>query len=457
MLSPRRLGSLILLCALPLTWKVPLAQPVRQDRLHEPSIEQSAGTLWDFIARAVSESGGDLEKQQVHIVFAFSTGHFNKDPLAAQAAREIAWRVVRDHLVKGDRVSCFAWEMDVWQHLSDGRESSLVLEGSDVASKEVVRNLFPTTVKDGSSGGHDTEQAIVRITGTLGDASDAVIVLLTNDAQSVAPAGMQTIGTDNTVYQQVLQWWKRMPQVNKSGASLELPYQVERVDGTILNRKLDAVVVVPRRVQLPGIQGYTRSEWLKRGSRPEQPPLIPRKPWQRVPLRWLIYGGLLAIIVLVVVAVGSRLSLHGSSSIPHKLKIRGEQIEVNKVAENGVICRLVGDKYVHHTDEYPAVVVTDNTDVVVAEIRRRGKNIVVLPIGAELWKINEQFVDKGNSEFMLRVGKELQVGSECRLHFVVREPEKITRPPQMKDVQVKLEFVRMDTSSQQEDGKHAGH
>lgn len=456
MLSHRRLVSLILLCALPLNWKVLLAQPIRQDRLHEPSIEQSAGALWDFIARAVSESGGDVEKQQVHIVFAFSTGHFNKDPIAAQAAREIAWRVVRDHLIKDDRVSCFAWEMDVWQHLSDGRESSLLLEGSDVASKEVVRNLFPTTVKDGSIGGHDTEQAIVRITGTLGNASDAVIVLLTNDAQSVAPAGMRTIGTDNPVYQQVLQWWKRMPQVNKSGASLELPYQVERVDGTILDRKLDVVVVLPRGAQLPAIQGYTRSEWLKRGRDAVEPPVIPRKPWWRDQWRWLIYGGLLALIVLGVVALGRRLSSQGSSSIPHKLKIRGEQIEVNKVRDGDVICLLVGNKYIHHTDEYPAVVVTDNTDVVVAEIRRRGKNIVVSPIGAELWKINEQFVDKEKGEFMLRVGKELQAGSECRLHFMVREPEKITGPPQIKDVQVKLEFVPMDTSSQQE-GTHAGY
>lgn len=82
-----------------------VAQTARQDKLDDASIADAARILESAIRSAVSEAGGDLEKQHVHLVLAFSTGHFNKDPLGAQAARQIAWLVVKDLLAAGDYVS----------------------------------------------------------------------------------------------------------------------------------------------------------------------------------------------------------------------------------------------------------------------------------------------------------------------------------------------------------------
>lgn len=238
-----------------------VAQNVRQDKLDEASVEQAARILEQSIRSAVSQASGDLEKQHVHLVFAFSTGHFNKDPLGAQAARQIAWLVVKDLLVAGDRVSVFAWEMSLWDHLQ-GKDNSLVLQGSDEGSKLPVQDLFPNTVQDGSQGGHDTERAIVEITQRLGDARDAVIVLITNDAQSVAPRGQQTIGADNPEYQQVLQTWQRLPQVNERGASVELPFFIHKAAGGTQPRRLDAVILVPQSYGAAGMVQASRTQIL---------------------------------------------------------------------------------------------------------------------------------------------------------------------------------------------------
>lgn len=400
-----------------------VAQTTRQDRLDDTSIEEAARTLQNAIRSAVSQAGGDLERQHIHLVLAFSTGHFNKDPLGAQAARQIAWLVVRDLLVEGDRVSCFAWEMSLWDHLQ-GKDATLIVPGSSPEQKQPINDLFPTTVQDGSQGGHDTERAIVEITGRLGDARDAVIVLLTNDAQSVAPKGQQTLGADNPAYQQVLQTWQRLPQVSKSGASLVLPFKVIRVDGSTAERKLDIVMVAPARFLATTIASQSRSADLQRPAGNRTLPVHLGKP-KRI---WLWTVLLLVAAAILVIAIskryrhgfqtllagGWRIFRHGFAQRANLiLTVNGNPVEMSKDTQTGTICRLVGAQYkTLAEDDIPRIVVDEDSADNIAEIVAQKKSIVFTPRKGKILQVDGNIVL--NEPFSLKAGEEKKVILELK-------------------------------------------
>jgi hypothetical protein len=380
------LFQIALVVACTVMWAEAVAQPARQDRLDEASLTAAASNLWETISQAVSQVGGDLERQHLHLVLAFSTGHFNKDPMAAQAAKQVAWHVVREYLIAGDRVSCYAWEMDLWEHLPPGQQYTVTLTDSSDEGKKFIQDLFPQTVQDGSLGGHDTERAIVQIVRRLGDARDAVTVLLTNDAQSVAPRGMQTIGTDNPAYRQVLQNWTRLPQVSKSGASLVLPYKVFRADGVTLGRRLDVVLVVPNRFATPN-GAVTRTPSPAGNGAYDVRKLNTLTPKSAKSRPFLIFGAAAIALLLAVFVVVKSIKKWGTTPMGTKrLVINGQMVDTEKVDSN-LIC-YIGAEY--HDGKYNSTVIREQakTARVIAEVWRRGKGFILKPIDAIIHSVN---------------------------------------------------------------------
>ncbi len=378
--------QLTLVVACTAMWAEANAQPARQDRLDEASLTAAASNLWQTISQALSQVGGDLEHQHLHLVLAFSTGHFSKDPLAAQAAKQVAWHLVREHLIAGDRVSCFAWEMDLWDHLPQGQQYTVTLTDTSEDGKKFIQDLFPRTVQDGSRGGHDTEKAIVQIAQRLGDARDAVIVLLTNDAQSVAPRGMQTIGTDNPVYRQVLKDWKRLPQVTKSGASLVLPYKVLRANGVTLGRSLDVVLVVPNRFATPNGAVTRRPSSTGNGVYDvgKLNKLTPKSAKSRP---FLIFGAAAIALLLAAFVVVKSIKKWGTTPRGIKrLVINGQMVDTEKVDTN-LIC-YIGAEY-HDGKPNPTIIREQaKTARVIAEVWRRGRGFLLKPIDATIHSVN---------------------------------------------------------------------
>ncbi len=392
-----------------------LGQPVRQDRVDEASVARAAQSLRAAIFQAVREAGGDLDRQHVHLVLAFSTGHFNKDPLRAQAGRLLAWYLVRDTLVQGDLLSCLAWELSVWDHRrGQSRTVTVDVSGRDDPAKQNLQDLFPTTVQDGSMGGHDTERAIVGIVREIGNVPNAVMVLITNDAQSVAPRGYQTIGTDNPEYQQVLTQWRRLPQVSESGASQRIAFTIVTADGSRTERGLDIVTVTP--VRFSGNTLATpRASLLQsqpaRLHRRDAPIFDLASVLQRFALVLL---GLLTLAVLVMAFARSR-----RVRIPKSLRFRigTEFVPFGSAEEGETLCILAGREYKPSEDEKPKVIsVMDGVSQKIATLYREHGKLVVQAEEAQLQSMDGVPADTQTVP--------LQPGKNHQVRFMVK-----TRPP----------------------------
>lgn len=369
-------------------------------------------------------------------MLAFSTGHFNKDPLGAQAARQIAWLVVKDLLVAGDRVSVFAWEMNLWDHLQ-GRDNSLVLSGSDEKSKQPVQDLFPNTVQDGSQGGHDTERAIVEVIRGLGDARDAVIVLIANDAQSVAPKGQQTIGADNPEYQQVLQTWQRLPQVNERGASVELPFLIHKAVGGTQPRRLDAVILVPQSYGSAGIVQASRTQLLTPPVTGWQDDKVTTstKTAEKTEGEGGTGSGFLRVAIpLLIIALIGFVVWYITKILPNGVpdpKIEGTTIPFVQLKPGEVICTIVGRGY---SDPVVGkkVEVSRIPPLLVAQLKKEGKKqIRVQDREFKLIRIN-------NMADAVRAT--LSPNSFYTLTFAGDVPQGVGLPPQRVEVQVNLDW-----------------
>lgn len=313
-----------------------IAQEVRQPRVDENSIRQTALLLQRTIEDAIRDDGGDVQRQHVHLVLGFSTGHFGSDPLGAEAARGIAGLLTSSFLVRNDKLSVYAWEMKVWPHKPELGNPVFVPEDNSAGpEKKHLLDLFPLTPQAASTGGHDTEKAIVQITRQIEDPSDAVIVLITNSAESIKAPGHQVIGTDDPEYRQVLQYWKRQHQQNVSGASLALPFTVIPVVGNPISRSLDAVILLPAQFSGAPLTGPARAQRLQRlasggGHRGNDS------------------GVLFLLLVLALLAVGIALAVvkpWAARPLIFEVAERRFDLSSKDVKAGDEVCRLIGPGY----------------------------------------------------------------------------------------------------------------
>lgn len=311
----------------------------QQPRLDLSVLEQSTTTLYQTLQEALREVQGDPEQQHLNVVFAFSTGHFAQDPTMAQAAREIANLFVKDHLIEGDQISAYAWEMNVWSHPgAEFNPYTLPASLKDDAAKSQVNRLWPLSAQPDTAGGHDTEQAIVELSQQL-QGKNTVLVLLTNTAYSVASDSQKPIGTRSEAYQQVLESWKRVISNSASGASVQLPFQEQGGK----SRTLDVVVVLPNDYQPAALDKGTRTEQL----------VAAKKAAQQPNLLWVyIVAGVLVLGVLIFLltrrkdtpSAGGTPKAGRASKAPLELEIGKSSFSIPGPKDPPLICQVRKDQ-----------------------------------------------------------------------------------------------------------------
>lgn len=237
----------------------------QEGQLHlEPgSLVTSESQLTQLVQEAVRTGGGNPDSQNLHLVIGIKTGFFKDDPVKAEAAREIASKLVNDLAVAGDRVSLKAFEFGLWEHRSPENSTFTISSSAkdDPNKTSAIADALPKAPKAGSVGGHDLERTVVEIDQSLNGASDAVIVLLLNSAPSQGAPGEKLIGGNDTDFQAVLERWNRV-KGTKEGASLEIPYKVLLPNGGSTQAKLSAVIFAPKTFSSVSLSGGSRSELL---------------------------------------------------------------------------------------------------------------------------------------------------------------------------------------------------
>lgn len=234
------------------------SQSSKEAQLIKESIDASAEQLRQIVTEAVSQRGGNLENQHVHLVLAFSTGHYPRDPLGAEAARELAWQLIKKLSTPGDQLSVFAWELNVYDTPTP---QPLTITQTILEQEKPVRDLFPKTARVDSIGGHDTERTLVELGQYMGGGGqDVVFVLLTNSAASVAPRGVSLLGSNELSYRSFLERYDRLEATTATGASLQLQYEIRQPNGDILSRSIDIVIAVPKQFIGRPIEGRTRHQ-----------------------------------------------------------------------------------------------------------------------------------------------------------------------------------------------------
>lgn len=333
----------LLICCLWVSIAVVDAESPRQKTqidIDTASLDRSAVVLYKQTEAAVASAGGDLSKQHIHLVLAFSTGHFANDPIAADAARHIA-SSVSSRLVEDDRLSVYAWELGLWPY-SDYPQYPIQI----TTDKRSYRKLWPLTPKSGSKGGHDTERAIVEITRQLGDSSDAVILLITNTAASIGNSSDKVIGQNAPEYLSVLKRWDRVASPGKSGTSVSLPFDVVPPNGKRIKRTLDAVIVIPKNYSSTQLD-HTRPE----------PPTIKHKEVQEQPRhrhrqwKWALIP--IALAIAGVILAGKRMGLAVTGIFQRArpvLHIDNHQFDLLSVGNGSEICHIAGPEYEQQSD-----------------------------------------------------------------------------------------------------------
>lgn len=342
--------------------------PQGKAELDRASLEPSVQKLGATVRRAVRQAGGDLERQNVRWVLAFSTGHYKSDPLGAQAAREFASGFVNANAVQGDQVTARAWELNVWPHKGEA-ESTLTIGADARADKARAANLWPTTPAVGSLGGHDTERAAVNLVRSFTRDPGTVLILVTNTAASVGAPGGRLLGTNAPEYQALLRGWTRLGgDATRDGATLTVPYVVKTPGGN-LGGELETVVFVPR--TFAGAQMGTpgRAERLAQENNAPTPARSGNRGGAGVLL------GLLGLAVVggLIYAASRRLGGRGGRAT---LRVEGQSFQLADFPNNRVVCVLAGPGF-RAEDDTPVVAVPGAPNEKFAELTRVGNDVRV--------------------------------------------------------------------------------
>jgi hypothetical protein len=244
-----------------------------QLKLEPQSLVASEAQLVELVQQAIRDGGGNPETQSLHLVIATKTGFFKDDPVKAEAAREVATKLVNDLAVAGDKVTLKAFEFGLWEHRTP-ESSTFTLSSSAVNDPNkisAIADALPKAPKAASRGGHDLERTVVELDQALGSPSDAVLVLLLNSAPSQGAPGEVLVGGNDPAYLSLLERYNRVAGT-KEGASLELPYQVILPSGGNTQAKLAAVVFAPKTFSSVSLSGGSRGELLAGSVAPVTPP-----------------------------------------------------------------------------------------------------------------------------------------------------------------------------------------
>ena len=348
--------------------------------LDATSLTPSTQALEQQIDSAIKAAGGDLERQNVNWVFAFSTGHFKTDPIAAQAARTLASQLVGDEVVTGDHVSARAWEGEVWNH--KGSQPSSLQVGQDAkADKARTADLWPTTPAVGSVGGHDTERAAVQLTGEFARNADTVLVLITNTAASVGAPGAKLMGSNAPEYQSMLGQWTRVGGTG-NGATTTVPYVIKSPTGN-LSSQLETVVFVPKSFTAADIGKTARSALLKQQSAVKA-----------APSRGGAGGAIIVVVLLALAGLGALAYFllrggKGGGGGRSTVRVEGQTFRLADQPNNKVFCVLAGPGF-KAEDGVPVAHVQGTPNDRFAELTRVGNDVRVRGLSEdfELKEIN---------------------------------------------------------------------
>jgi hypothetical protein len=307
-----------------------------QLKLDEASLQPGLSRLQTTIQDAVRAAGGDLESQGVNLVLAFKTANFKDDPVRASAARSVASSLVQDLLVSGDRVTVRSYEFGLWDSRPVDSSTAQITTNSRSDPTKIAEfsRLLPTTPRAGSQGGHDTERAIVELGEAYSNASDTIIVLLSNVAASQGAPGERLLGSNDPAYLSVLERWTRVPGT-QGGASVELPFKVNVPNASPNEAKLEAVVLVPKTFTGATLSGGTRSELLSGATATTTAPATTSGgggfPW--------------LLLLIPVLLAGAYFLLRGRSGGGGgnlKLEVNGQSYSLADVSTGRTVLTLVG-------------------------------------------------------------------------------------------------------------------
>ena len=344
------------------------SEPQGKPELDRSSVNVSADKLVKTVQQAVKDAGGDLERQSVQFVLAFSTGHYKTDPLGAQAARELATQFVDKLAVTGDQVTARTWELGLWPYRDDA--GATVRIGSDMAADKLrAADLWPTTPAVGSVGGHDTERTAAELGQQFPNTAGNVLILLTNSAASVGNTGSKLMGTNAPEYQTFLTHWNRVSGT-QDGATLGLPYVVKSPGGNVQG-DMEAVVFVPKTFTAAALSAPTRSERLKQVAAPSAAQPSGGSAFPLVLLGLIVLGGLGYLLSRVLRGGGGRRST---------LRVGDQAFSLSDAPQNRPFCVIAGPGYVSE-DGVPVVPVQGFPPERVAELSRRGKDVQVRGAG----------------------------------------------------------------------------
>lgn len=322
-----RWSSIAVLTMCMLTAQAQEGKPELDIQSLKPGIEK----MQETIKKTVQESGGNLDTQNIHWVFAFSTGHYKADPLGAQAAREVANQLVQNLGVTGDRVTSRAWEMQLWDHKTSS-ERTRTLKGNTPEERLALQNLWPTTPQQGSEGGHDTELTIVELAREFQNETGTLLFLITNTAASIGTSGQKVLGLNAPEYQSTLENWNRV-ETTRDGATATLPYVVKTPERNITG-SLDVILVAPR-----NFIGTSLPEGKTRDALRAEIAAVPQKKTESKPFP--------VGLILIPLALGGlyllfRVFSGGSGRGGWVLEVEGQRFDLSGIPNQKTIVALAG-------------------------------------------------------------------------------------------------------------------